>query len=169
MLRHPIVASRINDQKLAHAPVIPLKCFLKDRVEHPQRVRFSVAGYNAPKDGYVKVLNTKTGEVSAATAKNVPKDKNHKLVFNVELFAKDTSNPLANQFVRVNLMEDGQEGRFFADLKPQDVLKSQKDRTRFTQVLDNLSRFNVWVDGVVEQSDNGLIVLDGKKTCLKVF
>ena len=67
-LMHPIVISTIENDDQKFKPLTPLKTLVQENLEEPQRVRFSVMG--TQKDSsFVKVLNTKTGEISEATAK----------------------------------------------------------------------------------------------------
>ena len=73
----------------------------------------------------VKVLNLKTGTVKNATPKSSVQKGKEKFVFMCEMFVKDYSNLLSNQFVKVTLALD-EDHEFFPGITPADILKKKK-------------------------------------------
>jgi hypothetical protein len=86
-----------------------------------------VAAVKCEKDlaSMVKVLNLKTGTVKNATPKSSVQKGKEKFVFMCEMFVKDYSNLLSNQFVKVTLALD-EDHEFFPGITPADILKKKK-------------------------------------------
>ena len=115
----------------------------------------------------VKVLNIKTGELKNATSKTTLAKGKEKFVFACELYVKDYSNLLSNQFVRVTLVIDDQHD-FFHGIGPVDILKKKKAQDEVRAAFTTLERFNVWVEATVRIAHDGSLLIT-RETTLKEY
>jgi hypothetical protein len=77
------------------------------------------------------------------------------------MYVKDYTNYNSNQFVRMILCDtvaDKGTG-FFRGIKPEDVLKKRDAFEKVKQTIDNLVKFNVWMETLVSVTDNGYFVI----------
>ena len=88
-------------------------------------------------------------------------------VFLSEFFAKDHSNILSNQFVRIVLKVDD-ESDFFQGISAADILKKKKAQDTVAACFKTLEKFNVWVEASVSISQSGDIIIT-KHTSLKDY
>ena len=76
------------------------------------------------------------------------------------MYTKDFSNNLSNQFVRVILCESYEKGQgFFRGIKPEDLLKKKDVQERVAGAIDNLLKFNVWLEAAIEITDEGYLLM----------
>ena len=62
--------------------------------------------------------------------------------------------------MRVLLCENNKKGSgFFAGVQPEDLLKKADAQKMVKAVLDNLLKFNVWVEAAVEANEDGYLVI----------
>ena len=148
---HPVIVSRIVNPKYQQLPLRSLEQILdsKDR-KQTYRSRFSVQAVQPSNPSQmVRIYNPKTNE--SREAKGALK-KDEKYMLYMQLYVQDYSNFLSNQVVRVLV-----DGGFMPGLKPEEVVKGKKDVAG--EVLKNLAKFNVWVEGAIEVNENGYLVL----------
>lgn len=133
-IMHPVIMTHITNADYAHLPIKNLEQLLEEdnrTAETPiYRTRFCVEGVYPGSDdpkNLVKIYNKKTGETRAPPAKPIALKDKEKYMFHIQLYVKDYSNALSNQFVRVFICEEaGKAGGFFRNIKPEDVL-TKKD------------------------------------------
>ena len=100
----------------------------------------------------------KTGAIKNATPKQSVQKGKEKFVFMCEMFVKDYSNLLSNQFVRVTLAFDD-EHEFFPGVTPADILKKKKAQEEVRGAFQCLERFNVWVEATVNIAEDGSFIV----------
>ena len=103
-----------------------------------------------------KVFDRKTKKVS--TAKGA---KGGELVWNVQFNVKDASTlSNANQYRILNYSHDGLGANFFG--KPANLYSDAAAAKRVQKACDNLMKFNVWVDAIVERRNGWYYIKDTK-------
>lgn len=123
LLRHPIIVTRILDEKLAQKPVSELENCVNSHEEY--RVRFNVAAFVG--EGPTLKIQTKTGskmQLADYDLKKAPAlKKDQTLVTCVQMLAKDCTSMTSSKFAKILLLD---QGKFFGDLPPRDTIKGAK-------------------------------------------
>jgi len=109
------------------------------------RVRISVA-HSSSTDGIKCVKLREKNEELKQVTKSTTAKKGQDLVLQMQFLVKDYSNLASNLFTRVNLVDTGS----FFGLKPADVLKDDK---KFKEKVQQLERFNVWIEAAVTRKN----------------
>lgn len=123
------------------------------------RCRFSVNAVvpdeesKAADFSFLKIYNTKTGATRDVNSKNDKPRANEKLCIYMQLVCKDTSTFHTGEFVKIQVMQDSEDG-FFKGLNPADLMAAGKKgadaHTRFSCALRTLTRFNVHLEAMVK-------------------
>ena len=104
----------------------------------------------------VKVYDRKAKKVSSAKGA-----KGGELVWNVQFSVKDASSlSSANQYKILNYSQDGLGAAFFG--KASNLWSDAAAAKRVEKQMANLTKFNVWVDAVVERRNGWYYIKDTK-------
>ena len=104
----------------------------------------------------VKVYDRKAKKVSSAKGA-----KGGELVWNVQFSVKDASSlSSANQYKILNYSQDGLGAAFFG--KASNLYSDAAAAKRVEKQMANLTKFNVWVDAVVERRNGWYYIKDTK-------
>ncbi len=110
----------------------------------------------------VRVFNPKTW-FSAAPQGN--KDEN--LVFQTKFYVEDASCVGKNHVTSLLLYTHAGYGEdFFQGIKPEEVVSGKKVKA-VHEIVDKLTKFNVWAEAAVEKTPSGHLLL--KDTIVKKF
>ena len=82
----------------------------------------------------IKIFNEKKSESKDIPAGKDPKlGQGEKLVYHIQLYVRDYSNMLSNQFVRIFISEKNDKFSFFKNLTPAEVLKKADNQKKLSQ------------------------------------
>jgi hypothetical protein len=108
---------------------------------------------------WVKLYDKKTKKVTSLKGATVPKGSS--LIFQLQFLVKDVSTQLNNNTYRILLYtHEGLGEEFFKDIKPDNVHKNDALRKKLENYADMLTKFNSWVDCIVERRNGFYFIRD---------
>lgn len=86
-----------------------------------------------------------------------------KLIFKMQMLVKDASSSMNKNFYRILLYTYQDKGSdFFNGMKPQNLYKNPEALETIERHVKSLTKFNVWVDAIVERQGAYFIIRDTK-------
>ena len=83
------------------------------------------------------------------------------LIYQVQFLVKDVSTQFTNNHYKILLYpHEGLGENFFNGLKPADLTKSNDARKKLEEYSEILTRFNSWVDAIVERRNGFYFIKD---------
>ena len=108
---------------------------------------------------WVKSYDRKTKK---ATSLKGGAAKGGELIYQVQLLVKDASTQLNNNTYRVLLYTQDGLGANFFNVKPDNLYKNNDARKKLEEAAELLTRFNSYVDAVVERRGGYYLIKDTK-------
>lgn len=154
---HPVMLTEI-DKKHANLPVTPLKDLFSDDAEIAKnttfRTHFCVSKVEpANVQDYCRVYDKKANKTSSAKGA-----KGGNFIYQVQFLVKGGSS--SNSHYRVLLYTHDGLGKDFFGVNACDLHKSAKDVKALEAATANLTKFNSWVDAVVERRNGYYFIKD---------
>lgn len=159
----PIMLSEV-DKKHANLPITPLKDLFSDDADIAKqttfRTHFSVSKVEPGSvQEYVRAYDKKANKTSSTKG-----GKGGNLIYQVQFLVKGGSS--SNNHYRVLLYtHDGLGKEFFGGQAPTDLHKNAGAAKKLEEYTGYLTKFNSWVDAVVERKNGYYFIKDTKLTC----
>ncbi len=157
------------DKKHQNLPRTPLSDLFHQADSDPElakettfRTTFSVVKVEpADVKEWTKAYDKKTKK--ATSLKGSSQGKGANLIYQVQLLVKDSSTSLNSNTYRVLLYtHDGLGANFFGGLAADNLYKNEAARKKLEEYENHLTKFNSWVDAVVEKRNGFYFIKDTK-------
>lgn len=156
---HPVMLSEV-DKKHANLPVTPLKDLFSDDADIAKnttfRTHFCVSKVEPHSvQEYCKSFDKKSNKASSTKG-----GKGANFIYQVQFLVKGGSS--SNSHYRVLLYTHDGLGKDFFGVPAQDIHKSAASAKKLEEHTNHLTKFNSWVDAVVERRNGYYFIKDTK-------
>lgn len=180
IVMNPVIYTEITDNSLTKSPLFKLNDLFLHFEQIPEEIRqrnlFKVRFYCLridPQDKreIVQAYCPETHE--CYSCKDLDKDGRAKtsgakvetrLIYRMQMLVKDASSSMNKNFYRILLYtyDESKGGNFFNGVPPTNLYKNKEALENIERHVKSLTKFNVWVDAIVERQGAYFIIRDTK-------